>query len=76
MPRDRGFADFKHTGVVAVKVVFVDDRDVDVGDVARLQNLLLGRNAVADDVIYRNAGGGRIRTAVTRRVVEARRTAL
>ena len=52
VPRNRGFADFKHAGIVAVKVVFVDDRDVDVGDVARLQNLLLGRNAVANDVIY------------------------
>ena len=57
-------------------VAVLDARDVDVDDVARLEDLLVARDAVADDVIDRNAGRRRIGRHSGRRVAEARRNAL
>ena len=72
----RDFADRIHAAGIAVPAV-EDQRDVDIDDVAFAQRLLV-RNAVADDVIDRGAGGfavaaihqGRGQGAVIHREVE------
>src|SRR5690606_35266447 len=53
----RGLADEKHAARVAVEAV-LDDRDVDVDDVAVLELALAG-NAVTDDVVH--GGADRLR---------------
>jgi len=67
---DGGLADDEHSRGVAV-VAVLDARHIDVDDVALLQDFLVARNAVADDVIDRNAGRRRIGRHSRRRVAEA-----
>ena len=65
---DAGLSDEKGAVGVAVPAVF-DDSDVDIDDVAVFQGLV-GRDAVADDVVDRDAGGSGKRWAA---IVEAGR---
>ena len=69
LARDGRLADDEHAGRVAVEAV-LDARDVDVDDVAVLE-LLFTRNAVADHVVDRDAGGGGIRRHAFGLVAEA-----
>ena len=62
--------DIEHAARVAVKTV-LDDRDVDIHDVAGLQ-LFFARHAVAHDVVYRGADRLRIGLVAGRRVIERR----
>ena len=72
---NRGFAHNKHAGGVAV-IAVLDARDVDVDDVALLQFLRLRRNAVADDVVDRDAARRGVGRHAGRLIAEARRNAL
>ena len=71
---DRWRAHVEHAARVAV-VAVLDDRDVDVDDVARLQLALAG-NAVADDVVHRRAQRRRVGGVAGRRVFERGRDGL
>ena len=71
---DRRLADVEHPAGVAVEAV-LDHRDVDVHDVAGLQDAI-PRNAVADLVIDRGADRLRERRVAGRCVVERRRHGL
>ncbi len=71
---DRRGADIEHAAAVAVEAV-LDDRDVDVDDVAGLEGLLTG-NAVAHDVVDGGAQRRGVGTVARRRVIEGRRNHL
>ena len=61
-------ADLEHAAGVAVKTI-LDHRDVEVDDVAILQDLV-ARNAMADLVVDRCADGLGVRAVTRRRIVE------
>src|SRR5258708_32202584 len=65
---DVRLADIEHAAAVAVEAV-LDDGDVDVQDIARLQHPV-ARHAVADLVIYRGADRLRKSLVAGGRVVE------
>ncbi len=67
---NRRFADIKHAAGVAVKTV-LDNRDVDVDDVARFE-FLRSWYAMADDMIHRGADGFWVGLVAGRRVVQRR----
>ena len=66
------FADKEHAAGVAVETI-LDHGHVDVQDIARLEALVLPRNAVADDMIDRRANRLGERLVAGWRVVQRRR---